>query len=233
MIQIIALLAVSWLIIWWYEKGNLKVLGLRPTGRMASYFFLLLLVSALLSASTYLLRMYFAEEQYAVNSSMNMGLFLQESWFQIRSVLTEELLCRGVLLYIMIRQLGTRKAIFLSSLIFALLHWFNSGVWGNVPQMAMVFVFTFAMGMFLAYAFTQSKSILLPFAIHLGWNWVQNFVFPDNAAAHSVFVLVTPPPSVTISYLAFFTMLLFPKIAVLAINYGIVRSYKPADSEFQ
>ena len=230
MIQIIGLLLVSWLIIWWHEKGNLSVLGFQPTFKRTGYFFLLLFVSILISASTYLLRMYFAEEQYTVNTSMNAQLFFQESWFQIRSVLTEELLCRGVLLYIMIRQLGTRKAIVLSSLIFALLHWFNSGVWGNLPQMAMVFVFTFAMGLLLAYAFTQSKSILLPFAIHLGWNWVQNFVFPDNAAAHSVFVLVTPPPTVTISYLAFFTMLLFPKIAVLAINYGIVRSYKSADS---
>ncbi len=230
MLQIIALFAFSWLIIWWHEKGNLSVLGFQPTLKRTGYFFLLLFVSILISASTYLLRMYFAEEQYTVNTSMNAQLFFQESWFQIRSVLTEELLCRGVLLYIMIRQLGTRKAIVLSSLIFALLHWFNSGVWGNVPQMALVFVFTFAMGLLLAYAFTQSKSILLPFAIHLGWNWVQNFVFPDNAAAHSVFVLVTPPPTVTISYLAFFTMLLFPKIAVLAINYRIVRSYKPADS---
>ncbi len=230
MLQIIALFAFSWLIIWWHEKGNLSVLGFQPTLKRTGYFFLLLFVSILISASTYLLRMYFAEEQYTVNTSMNAQLFFQESWFQIRSVLTEELLCRGVLLYIMIRQLGTRKAIVLSSLIFALLHWFNSGVWGNLPQMAMVFVFTFAMGLLLAYAFTQSKSILLPFAIHLGWNWVQNFVFPDNAAAHSVFVLVTPPPTVTISYLAFFTMLLFPKIAVLAINYGIVRSYKSADS---
>lgn len=230
MLQIIALFAFSWLIIWWHEKGNLSVLGFQPTLKRTGYFFLLLFVSILISASTYLLRMYFAEEQYTVNTSMNAQLFFQESWFQIRSVLTEELLCRGVLLYIMIRQLGTRKAIVLSSLIFALLHWFNSGVWGNLPQMAMVFVFTFAMGLVLAYAFTQSKSILLPFAIHLGWNWVQNFVFPDNAAAHSVFVLVTPPPTVTISYPAFFTMLLFPKIAVLAINYGIVRSYKSADS---
>ncbi len=230
MIQIIGLLLVSWLIIWWYEKGNLSVLGFQPTLKRTGYFFLLLFVSILLSASTYLLRMYFAEEQYVLNTSMHAQLFFQGSWFQIRSVRTEELLCRGVLLYIMIRQLGTRKAIVLSSLIFALLHWFNSGVWGNVPQMALVFVFTFAMGLLLAYAFTQSKSILLPFAIHLGWNWVQNFVFPDNAAANSVFVLVTPPPTVTISYLAFFTMLLFPKIAVLAINYGIVRSYKPADS---
>lgn len=230
MLQIIALFAFSWLIIWWHEKGNLSVLGFQPTLKRTGYFFLLLFVSILISASTYLLRMYYAEEQYTVNTSMNAQLFFQESWFQIRSVLTEELLCRGVLLYIMIRQLGTRKAIVLSSLIFALLHWFNSGVWGNLPQMAMVFVFTFAMGLLLAYAFTQSKSILLPFAIHLGWNWVQNFVFPDNAAAHSVFVLVTPPPTVTISYLAFFTMLLFPKIAVLAINYGIVRSYKSADS---
>lgn len=210
----------------------MSILGFQPTVKRASYFVILFIVSALISASAFLLKMYFAEEHYVLNTSMHTRLFFQESWFQIRSVLTEELLCRGVLLYIMIRQLGTRKAIVLSSLLFALLHWFNSGVWGNILQMAMVFVFTFVMGLLLAFAYARSNSILLPFAIHLGWNWVQNFIFSGNGAAHPVFVLAAPPPTVTISYLAFFTMLLFPKIAVLAINFGIVQTYKPAKEEF-
>ncbi|MBK7790608.1 MAG: CPBP family intramembrane metalloprotease [Saprospiraceae bacterium] len=113
-----------------------------------------------------------------------------------------------------------------SSILFALLHSLNAGLWGNVVQMALVFAFTFSMGLLLAYAYAKSFSLLLPFAIHLGWNWMQNYVFPDNPIGNHVFVLDGPPPVVTISYVAFFTMLLLPKIAVLVVNYGIVRSYR-------
>ena len=51
------------------------------------------------------------------------------------------------------------------------------GVFGNLTQMIVVFVH-FYDGTLLAYAYARTFSILLPFAIHFGWNYVQNFVFP-------------------------------------------------------
>ena len=225
MIQIVALLAVSWLIIWLFERGNLSVLGLIPNLQRVKYFLILFLASALISSSAFLLKMYFAREVYVIDDALTITGFLRSSWYQVRTVLTEELLCRGVILYIMIKKWGHRPAIFVSSLLFAVLHWLNAGVWGNMVQMALVFAFTFAMGLLLAYAYARSFSMLLPFAIHLGWNWMQNYVFPDNPMGSHVFVLDGPPPVVTISYLAFFTMLLLPKIGVLIIDYMIVRKY--------
>ncbi len=226
MLQIVALIAVSWLILWLTERENLSVLGLTPTIQRVKYVAILFSVSAIISGSAYLLKMYFAKEVYAVDGTLTPTGFLLESWYQIRTVLTEELLCRGVILYIMIKKWGKGPAILVSSILFALLHWLNAGVWGNVVQMALVFAFTFSMGLLLAYAYAKSFSLLLPFAIHLGWNWMQNYVFPDHPIGNHVFVLDGPPPVVTISYVAFFTMLLLPKIAVLVVNYGIVRSYR-------
>lgn len=226
MLQIVALIAVSWLILWLTERGDLSVLGLAPTVQRVKYVAVLFSVSAIISGSAYLLKMYFAKEVYVVDGTLTTTGFLIESWYQIRTVLTEELLCRGVILYIMIKKWGQGPAILVSSILFALLHWLNAGVWGNVVPMALVFAFTFAMGLLLAYSYARSNSLLLPFAIHLGWNWMQNYVFPDHPVGNHVFVLDGPPPVVTISYLAFFTMLLLPKIAVLVVNYGIVRSYR-------
>ena len=226
MLQIVALIAVSWLILWLTERGDLSVLGLAPTVQRVKYVAILFSVSAIISGSAYLLKMYFAKEVYVVDGTLTTTGFLIESWYQIRTVLTEELLCRGVILYIMIKKWGQGPAILVSSILFALLHWLNAGVWGNVVPMALVFAFTFAMGLLLAYSYARSNSLLLPFAIHLGWNWMQNYVFPDHPVGNHVFVLDGPPPVVTISYLAFFTMLLLPKIAVLVVNYGIVRSYR-------
>ena len=149
---------------------------------------------------------------------------LVEIWNQFRSVLTEELLCRGVLLYILIKKIGQTKGVLISAILFAILHWLNAGVWGNLIQMIVVFSFTFAMGLLLAYAYARSFSLWIPFAIHFGWNLTQNFIFPDSATGNHIFILSAPPPLITVSYLAFFTMLLLPKIAVLVIDYFIVKS---------
>ena len=43
MIGILVQLAVSWLIVWLFEKGNLNCLGLLPTKRRLTDFFLFLI----------------------------------------------------------------------------------------------------------------------------------------------------------------------------------------------
>ncbi|MBP6625688.1 MAG: CPBP family intramembrane metalloprotease, partial [Chitinophagaceae bacterium] len=118
MLQLIGLIAISWLLIWLFEKGNLSVLGLEPTKVRLKYFAILFLVSAILSTTAFLLRMYFAKEQYILSQSLTTGSILLETWYQFRTVLTEELLCRGVLLYILIRKIGQTKAVVISSIIF-------------------------------------------------------------------------------------------------------------------
>lgn len=226
MLQLIGLISISWLLIWLFEKGNLSVLGLTPTKDRLKYFTFLFIVSAILSATAFLFRMYFAKEEYTITQTLTAKSILLETWYQFRTVLTEELLCRGALLYILIKKVGQTKAVLISSIIFAVLHWINAGVWGNLTQMIIVFAFTFSMGLLLAYSYARTFSLLIPFAIHFGWNLTQNYIFPDTAAGNHVFVLATPPPEVTISYLAFFTMLLLPKISILIIDYLIIKTHR-------
>lgn len=226
MLQLIGLIAISLLLIWLFEKGNLSVLGLTPTKDRLKYFTLLFIVSAILSATAFLLRMYFAKEEYTITQSLTTKSILLETWYQFRTVLTEELICRGALLYILIKKIGQTKAVLISSIIFAVLHWINAGVWGNLTQMIIVFTFTFSMGLLLAYSYARTFSLLIPFAIHFGWNLTQNYIFTDTAAGNHVFVLATPPPEVTISYLAFFTMLLLPKISIIIIDYLIIKTHR-------
>jgi len=226
MLQIVGLLAISWLLIWFFEKQNLSVLGLTPTKDRMKYSTILFIVTAILSATAFLLRMYFAKEEYTIVQSLTTKSILIETWYQFRTVLTEELLCRGALLYILIKKIGQTKAVIISSAIFAVLHWLNTGVWGNLTQMIIVFTFTFAMGLLLAFSYARTYSILIPFAIHYGWNLTQNYIFPDTATGSHIFILATPPPAVTISYFTFFTLLLFPKIFVLLIDYLIVKQHK-------
>jgi uncharacterized protein len=229
MIQLLALFLISWGLIWIFEKKSLSVLGLTPTPDRLNYFFILFTVSAVCAASTFLLRIYFAKEEYTIASSLTASLIFEETWNQFRTVLTEELLCRGAMLYILIKRIGQRKSIVISSVVFAALHWMNAGVWGNPIQMIIVFAFTFAMGVLLAYSYARTFSLLIPFAIHFGWNLTQNFIFPDSETGTHIFVLAATPPSVTVSYLTLFTMLLLPKVSVIVSGYLIVKQHRQVE----
>ena len=229
MLQLIGLLAISWLLIWLFEKRNLSVLGLTPTKDRLKYFTILFLVSAILSATAFLLKIYIAKEEYTISQSLTTKSILLETWYQFRTVLTEELICRGALLYILIKKIGRTKAIIISSIIFAVLHWMNLGIWGNLTQMIIVFTFTFAMGLLLAYSYARTFSLLIPFAIHYGWNLTQNYIFPDTSIGNHILTLAAPSPIVTVSYFAFFIMLLLPKISVLVIDYLIVKRHRQVE----
>jgi len=229
MLQLIGLSLISWLIIWLFQKKDLSVLGLTLTKERIKYFAILFLASAILYTTTFLLRMYFAKEVYVLAEPLAIDSIFLETWYQFRTVLTEELICRGALLYILIKKIGQAKGIIITSVFFAVLHWVNAGVWGNLAQMTILFTFTFAMGLLLAFSYAKTFSIIYPFAIHFGWNLMQNYIFPDTATGNHIFILVAPPPEVTISYLALFTMLLLPKISVLIVNYFIIKKHRQVE----
>lgn len=87
MLQLIVLLAISWLLIWLFEKGNLSVLGLTPTKERLKYFTILFIVSAILSATAFLLRMYFAKEEYIIAQSLTTKSILFETWYCINPLI--------------------------------------------------------------------------------------------------------------------------------------------------
>ena len=229
MLQLIGLLAISWLIVWLFDRHNLSVLGLMPTKDRLKLCFYLFIVTAICCSTAFVLKMHFAKEKYTINPKLTTSLILSELWNNIRGVLTEELLCRGVVLYILIKKLGSKWAILILSIIFGLLHWLNNGVFGNAMQMSIVFLFTFFMGLLLAFSYAKTFSILIPFSIHLGWNLTQNFIFPDKPEGNHLFILAGQPPTVTVSYFVFFAMLLFPKISAIGLDYLIVRRQKQVE----
>lgn len=94
--------------------------------------------------------------------------------------MTEELIFRGALLYILIQKIGSRKSILISAIAFGIYHWFSYGVLGNVMAMILVFIGTGLMGSALAWAFSKTKSIVLPIGLHFGWNFIDNTLFSNG-----------------------------------------------------
>lgn len=218
MIGIIVQLGISWLIIWWYEKGNLHVLGLLPSKKRVKDFSLFLIAAAACSALTFLLRHYIALQSWELNPDFSVSNALEGTWFVIKSVLFEELIFRGVLFYILIKKLGTRTAVIVSSMAFGIYHWFSQEVWGDGWQMLITFLTTGLAGVIYAYGYAKTFSLYVPIALHIGWNIVNMVIFSNGNIGRQLFIPVEQAPVVTISYFSYYAMQFTPVLCFYIIN---------------
>ncbi len=226
MIGIVVQLAISWLIILWFEKGNLSFLGLMPTKTRLRDFTLFFFVTAACCALGFLLKNLIAKQSWMLNPELDVWLIAKGVWFTVKATLFEELIFRGVLFYILIKKLGATWAIVISAVAFGIYHWFSHELWGNPQQMAIEFFATGALGLVLAYGYAKSFSLYIPIAIHFGWGIVQMVVFSGNTIGNQLLVEVMPRPVITISYFSYFTMLLLPLVSCLLINAWLLKRYK-------
>ena len=226
MIGIIVQLTISWLIIWWFEKGNLGFMGLMPTKKRLKDFVLFFLITATCAASGFLLQMYIVKQSWVLNPQIKAGIILQGTWFTLKSVLFEELIFRGILFYLLIKIIGAAKAIIISGIAFGVYHWFSHELWGNPVQMIIEFFTSGTMGLILAYGYTKTFSLFIPIAIHLGWNIVQMVIFSGNTIGNQVFVQAASAQEVTISYFSYFILICTPLLSCWIINTLLLRKYK-------
>lgn len=179
------------------EKRNLTVLGFNNPLQRTAEFVIGFLIAAFVATSQYLLIAHFSGFNWVLNSDLSWSQALDSFRWNINSVLFEELLFRGYLLYKAIEWLGTRKGCFLSATAFGMYHWFSYGVIGNLVPMVYVFLMTGIFGLMLAYAFERTKSVALPIALHLGWNLITIFVFSNGPIGEQLLVPSIENPEVT------------------------------------
>jgi membrane protease YdiL (CAAX protease family) len=168
--------------------------------------------------------MAFADQHWELNPSFSAGLLASGLWWNIKSVLFEELIFRGALLYILLKELGTVRAILVSSAAFGAYHWFSQELLGNIPMMAQTFLLGGAMGVVLSLAFARTGSLFVPCAIHAGWNITQSVLFSDGNIGPQVLVPVLPFPEVTVSYAAYVLIVGFPMVSMLLFNYLLLHA---------
>jgi uncharacterized protein len=226
MLGIIVQLAISWLLVWLFEKSNLKVLGFFPTKRRLIDFVIFFLITAICCSSDFFMRMLFAKQEWKLNPAFSLNLLLSGVWWNIKSVLFEELIFRGVLFYILIKKLGATKAIIISAIAFGIYHWFSQEVIGNITQMAITFFITGIMGLLYAYSYAKTFSLYIPCAIHLGWNLTRSVIFSEGQIGDQLFVQVKPVPEVNVSYFIYFIIIFLPMISALLINFWILKKRK-------
>lgn len=229
MIGIIVQLALSWLIIWFIEKKDLGVLGFYPTKKRLSDFTIFFLITAACCSSDFIMRMLFAEQRWELNPKLTFKLLLEGIWWNIKSVMFEELIFRGVLLYILIKRIGMWWGILISSFAFGIYHWFSHQTLGDPVQMIITFSVTGIMGLVYAYGYAKTVSLYIPIAIHLGWNLVRSVVFSETVIGDQLLVQVKPVPQLNISYFTYFIIVFFPMIAVITINLFLLKKKKQVE----
>jgi membrane protease YdiL (CAAX protease family) len=208
---------------WLFEKGNLKVLGFYPTKKRLVGFALFFIVTALCCSSDFFMRMLFAEQQWELNPKLTANLILTGIWWNVKSVLFEELIFRGVLFYILIKKLGPTWAIFISATAFGIYHWFSHETIGNPVQMLITFLTTGTMGLVYAYAYSKTFSLYYPMAIHLGWNLTSSVIFSKSIIGEQLLTQVQPVPEVQVGYFVYFCIAFVPLLAAILINYFILK----------
>ncbi|MDN4166700.1 type II CAAX endopeptidase family protein [Cytophagales bacterium LB-30] len=188
MIGIVFAIALSWLLLYLTEKQSILALGFLPVAKRLKQFSIGFLLTGTLCVFVHYLEAYLKSSTWVLNEGISSATILHAFWWDLKSVLTEELIFRGALLYILIQKIGHKKSILISAIAFGVYHWFSFGVLGNVMAMIIIFTGTGLMGYAWAWAFSKTKSILLPFGLHLGWNFMYNTLFSKGPLGELVLI---------------------------------------------
>ena len=188
MAGILVELIVSWLLLWLILKKHISVLGLRPTKARIMNFGVGLLLAASCCTLYQIMTTAFINNGWVLNKQVTVKSIVESSRWTLVSVLYEELIFRGALLYIAIKKLGVTKACIISAVGFGIYHWFSFNVFGNPFMMAITFLMTAIVGFSWAFAFAKTTSVYLPVALHFGWNLFSTVVFSNGNFGQGIFV---------------------------------------------
>ncbi|WP_029272988.1 CPBP family intramembrane glutamic endopeptidase [Flavobacterium sp. KJJ] len=189
MIGILVELIFSWLLLYWFDTSNFSVLGFKLTKSRTFNFLFGFFTASLFCLFYYFSTSSLADTHYSINQNFTTLDFLKSSWWVLSSVLFEELIFRGALLYISIKKFGVKRACIFSAIAFGIYHWFTFGAFGNPIQMAIVFAMTAIWGLMFAFAYAKTKALYLPIGLHLGWNLINTVIFSKGPLGHQYLII--------------------------------------------
>ena len=188
MIGILIILLISWISLYLIAKKDLLILGFLPITKRLKQFVIGFIVTAILCTGVQYLEMLLKSSVWGLNNNCTIQMIANYFWWDFKSVLTEELIFRGALLYLLIRKLGPNKGILISAITFGIYHWFSFGILGQIVPMVVVFIGTGLMGYAWALAYSKTASIALPIGLHIGWNFTLNTVFSKGPLGEGIII---------------------------------------------
>lgn len=221
MLGIIVALLCSWFLLWWFAGRSPDALGWKPVAGRGLEWTVGLLLAAAVCSAWQLMTTAAAGNRWLRNPEAGTRTILSATWWTFKSVVFEELVFRGALLYLAIQRFGAKVACLLSAVCFGVYHWFAYQAWGNPLYMVLVFFMTAIFGLMLAAAFARTRSLYLPLALHTGWNLVNIVVFSNGPLGRQLFVKAnTLKPTGGVSLFIFlFQVFALPVLVFLYLRY--------------
>lgn len=229
MIGILIQLGVSWLLLWLFDKKDLAILGLKPTTARLRNFIFGFVISVSIFTIYCLTTTFLTNTDWTINTDFSGKNFLSSTWWTIKSVIFEELIFRGALLYILIEKTNERAGCLVSAIAFGIYHWFSFGALGDPIQMTYVFVSTGIWGLMFAFAFSKTKSLYLPTGLHFGWNLFNIVIFSQGPLGHQF--LINSNNGQPLSGLPSIGLQLFRLLGLPAIACIYLKKYRQANKK--
>lgn len=191
MLGLLVILVISWGLLYLFEREHISVLGLIPSPKRTTQFIIgIMVISLILLINIY-------QETLVRNLVWKVNEFEYATiWdafvYHLRSALTEDLIFRGALLYILNKRIGAYKAIFLSSIIFGVYHWFSYGILQErFILLFYIFLITGCNGFVWGYTFHKTRSIMLGLGFHLGSNLLMSCFYESRPYGEILFSLTS------------------------------------------
>lgn len=178
---------ISWFTIYLIENRNIFQAWITPIKKRTIEFIKGFFLMASLCVITQLILSKLSDISWELSSDLNLIKLGSSVTYDLNSVVFEELLFRGVPLYLLIKYLTPKSGILISASLFGIYHWFTNGVLGNVPGMLLVFIITGFMGYVFAISYVKTKSLILPLGLHLGWNLTNHNIFSNGPNGVMIF----------------------------------------------
>ncbi|MCZ4409149.1 CPBP family intramembrane metalloprotease [Cryomorphaceae bacterium 1068] len=195
MLGLLVITLASWVLLHFLAKENLSVLGVFPIGKgMIQFGMGLVFIMAITLVNIYV-ETIVLNVDWQWQTDIHYPSIFDAFVYHLRSALTEDLVFRGAILYILIKRLGSSWAIFISALCFGVYHVFSYGIagGGNILTLFVVITTGFT-GYVWAYTFSKSKSIMLGLGFHLGVNMMNSFFFESQPYGELIFRVVSKTP---------------------------------------
>ena len=224
MLGIFVILLISWGLLYLIEKEHLDILGIIPIFTRVSQFtigfcFICLVILIKIYIETQVEEIEWKANEFKVSTLFRTFIY------HIKSALTEDLVFRGAILYILIKRIGAVYAILLSSIVFGMYHWFSYGILNERwILLAYVFIVTGFTGYVWAYAFYKTKSIMIGLGFHLGYNFIMTCFFESQPYGELLFSQIT---KINLEgwnefYLSLFKGLFPPFLMYLYVKFAVI-----------
>ena len=188
MLGLLVIIVISWVLLRFIEKKNINVLGIIPTKKRSTQFFFGFIIMTAICLITILIESFFLNVNWKQNNIIHYDLIFDALIYHIKSALTEDLVFRGAILYILVQRIGAKKAILLSAIIFGVYHIFSYGMLGSsIILITYIILITGATGYVWAYTFDKTNSIMMGLGFHLGHNFIMSLFYKNQPYGQLIF----------------------------------------------